>query len=41
MALPDMSLDESAPLGRPVAARPLSLQVPDEIGLIPLDPPQS
>ena len=40
MPIPDMSLDKSAPHARPAVAKPLSLQVPDQIGLVPLDPPQ-
>lgn len=38
MALPDMSLDKPAPQGKPAMARPLSLEVPDQIDLVPLDP---
>lgn len=40
MALPDMSLDKSAPQGRPAAIQPMSMQIPDRIDLVPLDPPQ-
>jgi pSer/pThr/pTyr-binding forkhead associated (FHA) protein len=40
MPIPDMSLDKPAPLAKPAIAKPLSLDVPDQIGLVPLDPPQ-
>ena len=38
MAIPDMSLDKSAPFAKPAMPKPLSLDVPDQIGLVPLDP---
>jgi predicted component of type VI protein secretion system len=41
MALPDMSLSKSIPQGKPAAplAKPLALDVPEQIDLIPIDPP--
>jgi pSer/pThr/pTyr-binding forkhead associated (FHA) protein len=49
MPLPEMSLSKSVPQGRPAIpsgneangiARPLSLEIPEQIDLVPLDPPQ-
>ncbi len=39
MALPDMSLDKPAQQGKPAMGRPVPLEVPDQIDLVPLDPP--
>jgi pSer/pThr/pTyr-binding forkhead associated (FHA) protein len=41
MPIPDMSLDKSAPHAKPAVSKPLSLDVPDQIDLIPLDPPHN
>ncbi len=39
MALLDMSLDEPAPQAKPAIGRALPLEVPDQIELVPIDPP--
>jgi predicted component of type VI protein secretion system len=39
MPLPDMSLDKPAMQSKPALARPVPLEVPDQIELVPLDPP--
>jgi predicted component of type VI protein secretion system len=41
MPLPDMTLDKPAPQGKPAVPRQLPLEVPDQIELVPLDPPPS